>query len=498
MSGTQFIHIETYGMASTALSEKQRNSDKSGIIKRTASEVMSEAMREDGAYLHVANPSAPTHVHGCNPSEIVPELEDVMFWNRDPLGRHIRKDAQLLLAGVCSYPHEIGSPEFNKEHFERWIRLSVSFLVEEYGEAYRCTILHTDERFPHLHFYAVPPAIDGRVHMRTIHCGMAARDTVKDVKKVKGTGKARTVLYRNAMRAFQDRYFGSVGSLTALARIGPGVRRLTRDKWRLERDSLDRLMQAHLKIESVTKIAIETKKSVQLLNIEKVKNESILKQNQSLIDSISKKEAELNSREIDIKSRENKALTVFALRESFSELAVGIANLEKQRSSESEKLLKIKAKSASLRECFSELRGRYAKLSSESKELRSSILSDIQTKNSGMFSSSKLSFMTSQYEKFKNGYFSLKTKFSLIELKLDSVSSSYNELRIQFEKVKQQNKALREKLERVEKIRTSELKLISKLKRDFSELFVAFKNGDRSYLKKFRDARNNDKDDLVL
>ncbi|ART81725.1 hypothetical protein CBP31_03030 [Oceanisphaera profunda] len=228
----QFIHIETYAKISNKNNKKQSIF---GIAK--------EAERAPCSCSHVTNPQPPK-TFGKSPSEIAKMAVELASKSTDPRGRKIRKDGQILLAGVASYPVRMedlkNADDEVKEHFSQWLRLTREFLRGEYGAQLQGHVVHLDEEFPHVHFYVLPePCESGFLHIRSVHCGMAARDTVHE--KMEGAGKARARLYKAAMRSFQDRYYEHVGKPCGLARTGPKRDRLTRKEWKQEQERMKRI-----------------------------------------------------------------------------------------------------------------------------------------------------------------------------------------------------------------------------------------------------------------
>jgi len=272
MSGFQFIHIDTYARIPNLKFSKQ------GIWG-----IVHEANRVPHACLHIENPKKPILLYGEQLNKMAQNLYDLADRSNDSLGRKIRKDGQLLLAGVASYPKKSQDTEYNDEHFQSWLELSIQFLKDEYGDYLRTIILHfDDEEHPHYHFYCHPnPDKNNRLDIRDVHVGMKARDTVSD--KGVGSGKKRRKLYKDAMRAFQDRYYAKVGISSGFARLGPKRQRMTRKEWRDEQSRCDRLKyyeQQKTKIEDLSKTLaqsnIQKEQLIAKLNDEK---KSIEKEN---------------------------------------------------------------------------------------------------------------------------------------------------------------------------------------------------------------------------
>ena len=212
---SQFVHIECYSLT------PPKKARKNAALKWSANDILAEAARRPGACDHVTEPLPPTLIHGVTLEQIEAELTDIQSNARDAVGRRLRKDATVLLAGVASYPSDGGD-------YEVWKQLTVEWLRYRFGENLRAVVEHLDESHPHLHFFIVDP-IAGNV--KGLHPGFAAaKGMVNPVLQRKA--------YTEAMRTFQDEYWGHVGGPTALARIGPRRRRLTRDEWAQEQADL--------------------------------------------------------------------------------------------------------------------------------------------------------------------------------------------------------------------------------------------------------------------
>ncbi|MCG9096680.1 plasmid recombination protein [Laribacter hongkongensis] len=212
---SQFVHIECYSLT------PPKKTRQNAAPKWSAGDILAEAARRPGACDHVTAPLPPTLIHGATLEQVEAELTDIQSNARDAVGRRLRKDATVLLAGVASYPS--GGADY-----EEWKRLTVEWLHGKFGENLRAVVEHLDESHPHLHFFAVD-AVAGNV--KGLHPGFVA---AKGAPNPALQRKAYTV----AMQAFQDEYWEHVGGPTALARIGPRRRRLTRDEWAREQADL--------------------------------------------------------------------------------------------------------------------------------------------------------------------------------------------------------------------------------------------------------------------
>lgn len=255
----QFIHIETYAKVSSRNNKKQ-----------SAKAVAQECERELHACPHIKHPKPYKLLYGNKPSDVVRQAENQAQKAQDRLGRKLRKDAQILLAGVVSYPTPLAEFDPNCRNFRRWLELNHQFLKKKYGTRYKSLVLHTDENdgFPHCHFYVVPD-LDSSNHLQigTVHQGIEARDKLKT-----SSAKEKLRAYKSAMREYQDEYQRKVGIHCGLTRIGPRKRRLTRQEWALEKNASKRLSITLSKINKLDKLLRQKENSFVKKNIPKNNN----------------------------------------------------------------------------------------------------------------------------------------------------------------------------------------------------------------------------------
>ena len=140
--GYQFIHVECY--ARTPGKGKQGGHGVRSIL--------AEAGREPGACPHVSTPEPPSVVYGCSLAELEKGANDYAEQAKDSIGRKLRTDAPVLLAGVVSAPDA-----FTPEQWQDLKTLTVRALRGRYGDRLKSVSEHTDEARRHMHFYAVPP-----------------------------------------------------------------------------------------------------------------------------------------------------------------------------------------------------------------------------------------------------------------------------------------------------------------------------------------------------
>ena len=214
--GYQFLHLEAYARTGS----KQHGQPR----KWSAREIAAEAMREPDACPHVEQPKPPKLLHGCTPAQAAKLAHDWADSSQDAKGRKLRADGLALAAGVVSLPAE------QRQDWPRFREATVAWLRQQYGERLRSVVEHTDEKHPHLHFYAVP--LPGE-RFEVLHPGRqaAAKKAQEGAKK-----GAQNAAYKQAMVGWQDDFQRAVAAHFALTRRGPGKRRLTRGAWKAEQE----------------------------------------------------------------------------------------------------------------------------------------------------------------------------------------------------------------------------------------------------------------------
>lgn len=221
----QFIHIETYGRVASTKPGKGGKTDRHSMW-----DIKEEAEREAEACRHVDNPQPPNLVYGVSVGQCVSEIAELAETAKDASGRKLRKDAKLLLAGVCSYP--VKTADFsseNKQEYEKWLNLTILFLKDKYGDNLKSVIEHNDEQYKHIHFYVTPSLIDGKLNIDSLHDGKRALKMPENSEK---NIIEKNKVYREAMKKFQSDFYEKVGKLCGMTRMGPGRERLSREDWR--------------------------------------------------------------------------------------------------------------------------------------------------------------------------------------------------------------------------------------------------------------------------
>lgn len=212
MSGYQFAHVDGYG----------RKGGKNGQTKQrvlSMSEIAAEAERHPDAIPHIETPQPPILRFGVLPSEVVKEAEEWAKTATDAIGRKLRIDGMCMAAGVVSFP---------AERIDEWPAYrdeAIEWLKTKYGEQLKSVVEHTDEPYPHMHFYVVPKKGE---KFDSIHEGYAAMNAVpKDAPRID-----RKTAFGVAMTSWQNEIYQACGAKYGLARTGPRRGRLTRAQWK--------------------------------------------------------------------------------------------------------------------------------------------------------------------------------------------------------------------------------------------------------------------------
>ena len=223
----QFIHVDSYGREGST--QTKTSMDKHGAKvttttkSRSASDILNEQWRVNGACPHIENPRKPGLLYGVEPAEVLPIMNQWADQAKDAQGRKLRKDGHCILIGVASLPRSM------EDNFPEFAEDTLIWLKEKYGDRLKSVVVHDDEAHPHLHFSVVPNIGE---KFEDIHDGFKAS------KKAKTDGKLKSdqnYAYKEAMRNYQDEFSKHVAMAHGLTRIGPGRRRLTRSQWHAEK-----------------------------------------------------------------------------------------------------------------------------------------------------------------------------------------------------------------------------------------------------------------------
>lgn len=240
---SQFMHVELYSRAGTTL--------KNGTKKTSSGSVIAEAIRELGFTDHIIadgfQPTAPTYIFSQGDLSLeqhYAQIIEQVDTEKDALGRKIKTDKNILLAGVVSYPKpriaEWSSDD--KQNYILFVEQSLSFMQKEWGKNLLCVIEHKDEQYPHLHFYvANKTRIASAPDLHPGHFARAKIEKETKALKMPANRTAEAEAYKNSMKKFQDDFFSEVGIHCGFTRLGPKVQRLNRTEWR-ERKRVAKLL----------------------------------------------------------------------------------------------------------------------------------------------------------------------------------------------------------------------------------------------------------------
>jgi len=298
----QFIHIETYARSS-----------KSGTSARS---IIGEATREDGYCPHVAKPQQPVVLSGPHPGEWYAGVEERASQAKDKMGRKIRKDAHLIVAGVASYPvrcNELDDAE--REKLMAWADETVTWFEKKHGKG--CAVMHLDEEFPHVHMYAEADLAAGQ-RAGDLHPGEVAKKSAPNKKL------AKKKAYTDAMRQYQDDYFQDIASRYGMARTGPERRRMTRAEWQAEQATLKQMAERQQKAEKAVSVASE--RSSEIVSDAEAKSEGLKHEITTLMQRQDKRNAILKQREAKLNAAE-KAVT--KQEKAISDKQAGLTTREK-------------------------------------------------------------------------------------------------------------------------------------------------------------------------
>ena len=215
----QFIRAEVYARRAST-NEKSKS-------QFNASDVIGEALRDEGHCPHVEKPEAPRYLLGSEAGTraILGRIQENAAQYRDKMGRKMREDAAVLLAGVASFPRDAAVKD--PDLYKKWETMTVDYLKNKYGDNLRAVVQHNDEEHPHIHFYVYS---DTEVNAKMLHDGYK-----------NGSSPAK---YKAGTKAFQDEYFEQVASHCGLARTGPKRRRLSRAEWHAEQEMAQAIAKA--------------------------------------------------------------------------------------------------------------------------------------------------------------------------------------------------------------------------------------------------------------
>lgn len=234
MAGYQFIHYEVYARQGSP-GKGGKEGRKGG---RTAGEVLDENDREPGNMPHVARPKKPQVLYGVSVDEVRrlhDEVEDAKTTLKNGKTRKIRKTQNTLATCVMSYPvpfDQIRGNKAEEKKLRSWLRDASGFIKREWGDDLKSIILHTDEKYPHIHCLGLRADWDASM----LHPGLAAAKGLTGVEAARAAG--------DALIAVQDRYAAEVGEKYGQCRIGPKPHKRTRQKRLTRREWVEKQNKA--------------------------------------------------------------------------------------------------------------------------------------------------------------------------------------------------------------------------------------------------------------
>ncbi len=244
----QFIHMQGY-------------SRKGDGKCRNTSFIFGEARRDSAACLHVEVPRPPVVVYGVDIDRVEAMHDAAAADARTvPKGgkeRRVRQDQHTLMTVVASHPltmEEVAADQAKRAEAERWEAMTVDWLRGLYGEGLVSVVRHEDESRWHVHAYILPR--DREMKAAGLHPGLVAKAEImaagpRDDEDPKALNKRGDNAYKAAMRGWQDAYFDAVAVRCGLARIGPGLRRLSRQEWQVEKQQAKALQKTLARAEEV-------------------------------------------------------------------------------------------------------------------------------------------------------------------------------------------------------------------------------------------------------
>lgn len=249
--GYQFVREECYAIVrgqaapATGTGRAQKGGvAKRGAGKRSARDIIGEAVRNEGDHPHVEHPAPPRVLHGMAADELLlhwAQIEElargITTTTKAGVVKRQRADVPILIGVVCSYP---GKPDDTDPLYVRWRELSTAWLRERYGDRILSIVEHVDEAHGHIHCLV---ADRGRP-VKPLMAGHGAQLAAEVAGKPK---KEASLAYKAAARALQDDFYAKVGIEAGLTRIGPQPRSLPKPAWHAERQQARAIAEALLR-----------------------------------------------------------------------------------------------------------------------------------------------------------------------------------------------------------------------------------------------------------
>lgn len=253
---SQFMHLELYSRAGVSYTTKN-----SKIAKTSSGAVINEALRVEGFTEHIIadgfTPTPPAYLYKKDNKPLDQHYKEALeqvATEKDALGRKIKTDKNILLAGVASYPKpRVANWSTDDEQlYIVFKEQTIGFLKKQWGENLICVLEHNDEQYPHLHFYVINE--DRVASTPELHPGYAENLRIEKEAKLANTPvnkKEQSAAYKEKMRKFQDEFYEAVGIHCGLDRLGPKVQRLSRTQWRERKRATKLLAKAIDKVKKL-------------------------------------------------------------------------------------------------------------------------------------------------------------------------------------------------------------------------------------------------------
>ncbi|TKF97448.1 plasmid recombination protein [Vibrio sp. F13] len=333
----QFYHFDTYPINTTKSS-------------KAFGQVSKEFMRHPSAVPHIESPQPPILRFGVDAYQAEQIIQARIKKAKDARGRKIRKDAQVCISSVVSFPRELEQqfPEF----YEDWVQRNINYFRRQYGENLLSVIEHQDETHPHLHVIVGMPDTKepGKAALKNIHSPYMKRDSLEGSKTMKNTA------YNEACRKMQDDYYSRVSVHHGLLRTGPKRKRLTRKEYVTAKREAFLLAQSLRENESLKLNLTKKSERIEIKQRKLSTLESSVKSNAKYIinqkEGLRKREAVICEKEENIETQEKSLLTFLDLKFE--------PNKAKNFYSKTVKNLKVKLNEYI--RLFEEYRGKYNKL----------------------------------------------------------------------------------------------------------------------------------------
>ncbi len=333
----QFYHFDTYPINTTKSS-------------KAFGQISKEFMRHPSAVPHIESPQPPTIRFGVDAYQAEQIIQVRIKKARDARGRKIRKDAQVCISSVVSFPREL-EQQF-PELYENWVRRNITYFKNQYGKNLLSVIEHQDEAHPHLHvIVAMPDTTEpGKAALKNIHSPFIKRDSLEGGKAMKDKA------YNEACREMQDDYYSRVSVHHGLLRTGPKRKRLSRKEYVAAKREAYLLAQSLRENESLKLNLTKNAERIEIKQRKLSTLESSVKSNAKYIinqkECLRKREAVICEKEEKIETQEKSLLTFLDLKFE--------PNKEKNFYSKTVKNLKVKLNE--YMKLFEEYREKYNKL----------------------------------------------------------------------------------------------------------------------------------------